>query len=75
LVHYILAAQHGERKVDTVGIEGLLTVREVAKLLRVCTATVYKWVASGILPHIRIMNVIRVRPIALRLLLTERTRC
>ena len=37
-------------------------MREVAKLLRVCTATVYKWVASGILPHIRIMNPIRVRP-------------
>ena len=57
------------------GIAGLLTVREVAKLLRVCAATVYKWVASGILPHIRIMNVIRVRPSALRLLLTERRRC
>src|SRR5437868_5924822 len=39
-------------------IEALLTVREVAKLLRVCTATVYKWVASGVLPHVRIVNAI-----------------
>jgi excisionase family DNA binding protein len=43
-------------------IEQLLTVRQVAKLLGVCTATVYSWAASGALPHIRIVNVIRVRP-------------
>src|SRR5476651_737387 len=42
-------------------IEQLLTVRQVAKLLGVCTATVYFWAASGALPHIRIVNVIRVR--------------
>jgi len=42
-------------------IEQLLTVRQVANLLGVCCATVYKWAAVGVLPHLRIVNVIRVR--------------
>jgi excisionase family DNA binding protein len=42
-------------------IEQLLTVRQVAQLLGVCTATVYKWAAQGVLPHVRIVNVIRIR--------------
>jgi len=42
------------------GVEQLLTVRQVAKMLRVCPATVYKWVAEGVLPHARIVNVIRI---------------
>ena len=42
-------------------IEQLLTVRHVAQLLGVCRATVYKWAASGLLPHVRIVNVVRVR--------------
>jgi len=41
-------------------IEQLLTVRQVAKLLGVCPATVYKWAANGMLPHVRIVNVVRV---------------
>ena len=41
--------------------EELLTVRQVAARFGVCTATVYKWAAGGILPHVRIVNVIRVR--------------
>src|SRR5438128_12094301 len=41
------------------GSERLLTVREVAAQVGVCTATVYKWAAVGVLPHIRILNVIR----------------
>src|SRR2546425_7199856 len=43
-------------------IEQLLTVRQVAQFLRVCPATVYKWAASGVLPHVRIVNMIRVSP-------------
>src|SRR5207248_2726116 len=43
-------------------IEQLLTVRQVAQLFGVCTATVYKWAAHGALPHVRIVNLIRVRP-------------
>jgi excisionase family DNA binding protein len=42
-------------------IEQLFTVRQVAELVRVCSATVYKWAADGVLPHVRIVNVIRIR--------------
>jgi len=42
-------------------IEHLLTVRQVAQLLGVCPATVYKWASTGVLPHVRIVNVIRIR--------------
>jgi excisionase family DNA binding protein len=40
---------------------GLLTVREVAAILRVSTATVYSLVAAGKLEHIRISNAIRIK--------------
>jgi excisionase family DNA binding protein len=56
------------------GVERLLTVRQVAGALGVCTATVYKWAADGELPHIRIVNVIRVRPGDLIRLVTDRRR-
>jgi excisionase family DNA binding protein len=38
----------------------LLTVREVAARLRVCTAVVYRLVSTGALPHVRVMSAIRV---------------
>ena len=38
----------------------LLTVREVAVLLRVCTATVYRLCSQGVLQHVRISNAVRV---------------
>ena len=38
----------------------LLTAKEVATRLRVCTATVYKLCASGELPHVRVLNALRV---------------
>lgn len=40
----------------------LLTVRVVAGRLGVSTATVYKLVAQGDLPHLRVSNAIRVAP-------------
>jgi excisionase family DNA binding protein len=40
----------------------LLRVREVAEQLGVCNATVYRLVESGALPHVRIVNSIRIRP-------------
>jgi excisionase family DNA binding protein len=40
----------------------LLSVRETARLLGVCAATVYKLCASGELPHSRILNAIRIVP-------------
>jgi excisionase family DNA binding protein len=41
------------------GIEQLFTVRQVAQLVGICSATVHKWAADGVLPHVRIVNVIR----------------
>jgi len=43
------------------GVGDLLTVREVAKRLRVSTATVYALVERGELAHLRVSNAIRVR--------------
>jgi excisionase family DNA binding protein len=40
--------------------ERLLTVREVAEALGVCTATVYSLVRSGGLAHVRVANCIRI---------------
>jgi excisionase family DNA binding protein len=39
---------------------GLLTVRDVARLLKVSTATVYRLASRGELPHVRVSNAIRV---------------
>jgi len=38
----------------------LMTVREVAAALRVCTATVYSMIERGELEHVRVSNAIRV---------------
>jgi excisionase family DNA binding protein len=40
----------------------LLRVTDVAERLGVCAATVYKLCDRGELPHLRIVNSIRVRP-------------
>jgi len=40
----------------------LLSVREAAERLGLCTATVYGLCAEGALPHIRILNAIRIAP-------------
>jgi excisionase family DNA binding protein len=42
--------------------EGLLSVRDVAARLGVCTATVYRLVGEGQLAHVRVLNAIRVAP-------------
>ena len=44
------------------GRAGLLSVREAAGQLCLCTATVYGLCAEGALPHIRILNAIRIAP-------------
>lgn len=41
-------------------VSELLTAKEVAARLGVCTATVYKLTGSGALPHLRVLNTIRV---------------
>jgi len=50
-----LAVLHG-------GPDRLLRVAEVSERLGVSTATVYKLIKCGYLPHIRIVDSIRVRP-------------
>ena len=42
------------------GVEVLLTVREVAKVLGVCTAVVYALVSAEELGHVRVSNSIRI---------------
>jgi excisionase family DNA binding protein len=44
------------------GKDGLMSVREAAQQLGLCTATVYGLCAEGPLPHIRILNAIRIAP-------------
>jgi excisionase family DNA binding protein len=51
------------RKSESLGGAGrLLTVREVAERLAVCTATVYALVERGEISHLRVSNAIRVHP-------------
>jgi excisionase family DNA binding protein len=45
------------------GAERLLTVREVAERLGVCTAAIYGLCGRGELPHVRVSNAIRIRPV------------
>jgi excisionase family DNA binding protein len=44
------------------GGNALLTVREMAAILRVCRDTVYRLCAKGQLPHVRLLNDIRIAP-------------
>ena len=44
------------------GPEALLTAAQVAQRLRVCTETVYRLCKRGVLPHLRILDTLRVRP-------------
>jgi len=44
------------------GSDGLLSVRQAADQLGICTATVYGLCADGALAHIRILNAIRIAP-------------
>ena len=52
----------------------LLTATEVADRLRVCTATVYKLCSSGALPHVRVLNAVRVAEADLERFLAGRGR-
>jgi excisionase family DNA binding protein len=51
----------GERGAE----ERLLTVKEAALALRVCTATVYRMCERGNLPHVRVSNAVRIPSVAL----------
>ena len=52
----------------------MLTVREAAEQLRVCTATVYKLCARGALPHVRVFNAVRIDPRELAAFTAARSR-
>src|SRR2546427_1485684 len=52
----------------------LLTVREVAAQLRVCTATVYRLCTEGQLRHVRVLHAIRVHPLDLAAFVRARRR-
>ena len=51
------------------GRDRLLRVAEVAEHLGVCNATVYRLCESGQLPHVWIVNSIRIRPEDLKVFL------
>jgi excisionase family DNA binding protein len=50
----------GANGIGSSGEYCLLTVREAADALRVCTATVYSMIVRGELEHVRVSNAIRV---------------
>ncbi len=54
--------------------EAMLTVRQVARLLALSRATVYKMIDSGELPHVRFSNAVRISLEALRRLQSKRLR-
>jgi len=54
-------------------IERALSVTEVARLLSLCRASVYRYIDAGIIPAIRIGTTLRVDPKALALCLRRRT--
>jgi excisionase family DNA binding protein len=47
-------------------VGSLLSVRQVAKLLGVCPATVYALCEQRKLPHFRVLNAIRIDPKAMK---------
>ena len=49
----------------------LLSVRQVADMLGLCTKTIYELVARGVLPHVRLLNTIRFRPDDLKTYMAE----
>jgi excisionase family DNA binding protein len=55
-------------------LEPLLSVRQVAKLLGVCAATVYRMCEQGELQHFRVRNSIRVPLLALKAYLAKAQR-
>jgi excisionase family DNA binding protein len=54
--------------------EKLLTVREVASKLGVCTAIVYRLVTAGELPHVRVSNAIRIAHVEVEKFVTRSKR-
>ncbi|WP_083267029.1 helix-turn-helix domain-containing protein [Mycolicibacterium porcinum] len=51
-----------------------LTPRQAAERLNVSTATVYRWIADGVLPSLKVRQVVRIRPEAIESLLAGEPR-
>ena len=64
-------AAHGE---DGRSDRSLLSVRQVARLLGVCPATVYALCGQRKLPHFRVLNAIRIDPKAVKRFLSRARR-
>jgi len=58
-------ASSATEPVSVSGLERLLTVKQVARLLQVCSATVYKLCDEGELAYVRVLNSIRIAPVDL----------
>ena len=57
----------GDRFEDVVPSRpGLLTAKDLAKMLAVSEKAIYKWVSRGELPYVKISNSLRFRPAAIR---------
>jgi excisionase family DNA binding protein len=54
------------------GRDGLMSVREAAEHLGLCTATVYGLCADRTMPHVRILNTIRIAPKDLEVFIAAR---
>jgi excisionase family DNA binding protein len=52
----------------------LLTIREAAAILGVCTAILYRYCSRGELAHVRISNAIRIHPEDLDAFITSKRR-
>ena len=72
----------GATRLDGIAADGedgrsdrsLLSVRQVAKLLGVCAATVYALCEQRKLPHFRVLNAIRIDPKAVKRFLSRARR-
>ncbi|TMA15353.1 MAG: helix-turn-helix domain-containing protein [Deltaproteobacteria bacterium] len=60
-ISHTASQQHGSP--GPTGVQGaLLSVAAVARQIGVCTATIYRLCARGELPHVRLLNAIRIVP-------------
>jgi excisionase family DNA binding protein len=71
-----VATPHGapvvRRSEGVAGAARLLTVREVADHLAVCTATIYSLCERGEIRHLRVSNAIRIHPEDMEAFITSR---
>jgi excisionase family DNA binding protein len=57
------------------GMERLLTIKDVCKLLQVSQSLVYKWIHFGFIPHIKLGALVRFRESDLVKWVAARSKC